>query len=300
MIEEITRKTGLPVQVETVIGRKTTTMAVGGAFQYFVEPNTLEELRTLVSTLHALGQPYRVLGGGSNLIVSDEGVRECIIRLGRGFRGYGQKQAGVFEVQGSTSLMTLSREMSEGGFSGLEFAGGIPASFGGAVRMNAGAHGGSISDIIEKVWSITPAGDLRETLKQEMHWSYRKSDFSDGSIVVSAEIKLTPGDKTAIQERRAHFLMERKKRQPLSSPSAGSVFKNPGNDTLAAGAILERIGMKGARSGNAEISMLHANWIINPQKNATANDVENLITKCQEEALAKEGIQLEREVIRWA
>lgn len=297
MIDEITGKTSLPVLEQSVTGAKTTTMAVGGAFRFFIEPQNVQQLCTVISVLKENNQRWRILGAGSNLIIADQGISEWVIRLGKGFRSFDIKGAGVFQVFGSMPLMSLCRELSEAGYSGLEFSGGIPASLGGAVRMNAGAHGGSMGDVIESVSVVTGEGIFRTFEKTELNWGYRRSIFGEGLIVVSAMLRLASGDSDAIQRKRLEFLQERKKRQPLTAPSAGSIFKNPPNQS--AGAVLEAAGMKGVRIGKAEVSQLHANWIINPTKEALASDIESLITLCKDKVRSTSSIVLEREVIGW-
>lgn len=298
IVEHVERLSGLTVS-RSMSGKRSTTFCIGGTYKYFLEPHNEAELVSAVKAIREAGQEYRVLGAGSNLLVSDGGIASWVFRLGKGFRSFEQKRPGVFFVQGSMSLMTLSRELSEAGFSGLEFAGGIPASFGGAVRMNAGAHGSEMSSVLNRVRFLSVTGDVEEVSKGEMQFSYRKSGFSNGSIVLGAEIELVSADAETVRRNRAEHLAERKKRQPLSYPSAGSVFKNPEGGYPSAGALIEECGLKGYAIGGAEVSRLHGNWIINPAKSACANDVAALIAHCQSTVAHMKNLTLEAEVVTW-
>jgi UDP-N-acetylmuramate dehydrogenase len=188
--------------------------------------------------------------------------------------------------------------MSGRGLSGLEFAGGIPASMGGAARMNAGAHGGQISDVLESLTFVDVHGNVREVTPAELNFSYRRSGLPDGAIVTSVRLVLKPSEPEECIQRRNHFLSERKKAQPLSSPSAGSVFKNPAPDRTA-GKLIESVALKGERRGGAMISEKHGNWIINVERRAVSGDVLELIELCKERVFSETGLRLEQEVIYW-
>jgi UDP-N-acetylmuramate dehydrogenase len=194
--------------------------------------------------------------------------------------------------------MSFSRKVSDEGFSGVEFAAGIPASVGGAVFMNAGAHGSEISSRIVEVRGLTGEGLEVRWSRHELPWSYRHSGLPTGCIITSVVLDLPPGDPKRISELCAHNIAERRARQPLALPSAGSVFKNPSSE-LPAGKILEELGMKGFAVGGAEVSRLHANWIVNPDRGATAADVVSVIAECQRRALEERGVALEPEVRLW-
>ncbi len=296
--DEVAKKTGLPV-IRTMTGRRSTTFCIGGEYSFFLEPNTELELIEVRTLLDTLSQPSRVLGAGSNLLVADAGITDWVIRLGRGFRTFEKIGPATFWVGGSMPLMSLARDLSEAGFSGLEFAGGIPASIGGATRMNAGAHGSEMSSIIRRVRFLSPHAGMQEVTTESLTFSYRKSSFEIGSIITGIAIELTPSDPLRVKTARANYLAERKKRQPLSSPSAGSVFKNPAQSTSSAGALIEEAGLKGLTNGGAEISALHGNWIVNPSKYASAANVQSLIAHCQQTVSDAAGIFLEPEVVTW-
>lgn len=294
---EIARATGVSLRTD-VSGRAVTTVSVGGALRALFEPDSIAQVAALVRCFGVHGVPYHVLGAGSNLLIDDAGVVRPVVRLGRGLREVRQLGRGELEVGAGAALMTLARTASSAGYAGLEFAGGIPASLGGAVRMNAGAHGGQMADVVVAVTCVLPTGEVVELPASDLNFRYRSAALPLGAIVVGARLRLVEGDRTAIEGRRAEFLARRKATQPLTVPSFGSVFKNPPGDR-SAGAVLEGVGMKGAHRGGAAVSELHANWIINPDRTATAQDVIELIEACREAAKRGSSIDLEPEVVRW-
>ncbi|MEN9846262.1 MAG: UDP-N-acetylenolpyruvoylglucosamine reductase [Pseudomonadota bacterium] len=297
LIAVVQRLVSTPIR-ENVQGSLLTTFAIGGRLRAVVTVENGEELSKLVALLSREGQGYRVLGNGSNVLFGDAPSACWIIKLGAGFRRVECLSRGKIEVFGSVSLMSFARKVSDDGLSGLEFAAGIPATVGGAVFMNAGAHGGEICSRIVEVRGVLADGSSVVWARNELPWGYRHSGLPSGSAVTSVRFSLVEGDRTTISGLCAHNLAERRARQPLSLPSAGSVFKNPSPE-LAAGMVLERIGMKGAAVGGATISEMHANWIVNPKREARAKDVVDLIEACKAKALAEEGIVLEPEVRLW-
>ena len=176
--------------------------------------------------MRAAKQSYRVIGAGSNLLIADSGFSDWVIKLDRGFRCYSpvSGQAACFDVSGAMPLMTLSRELSDQGYSGLEFAGGIPAVLGGAITMNAGAHGGEMSDIVSEVEILTVDGTKEHLFPKDCGFQYRYCNLPQGSVVVAARIKLSESDPQKTKELRFKNLEYRKATQPLSLPSSGSVF----------------------------------------------------------------------------
>jgi UDP-N-acetylmuramate dehydrogenase len=283
---------------ENVAGSSLTTFAIGGDVRAFVTVESVDELSKVLAVLSREGQDYRVIGNGSNVLFGDSPLGLWVIKLGTGFRRVETVSRGELEVFGSVPLMSFARKVSDDGLSGLEFAAGIPATIGGAVFMNAGAHGSEICSRIVEVRGVLADGAGVVWKRDELPWRYRHSGLPVGSVVTSVRLSLAEGDKTTISERCAHNLAERRARQPLSLPSAGSVFKNPSPE-LPAGMLLERIGMKGFVVGGAMISELHANWIVNPKREASAHDVVALIEACKGKALSEAGIVLEPEVRLW-
>jgi UDP-N-acetylmuramate dehydrogenase len=275
-----------------------TTLSIGGALRALVTVETESELQAVRALLAAEGQPVAVLGFGSNLLVSDTGLNSWVIKLGAGFRGIEECGAECYRLGGSVSLMAVARRISGEGLSGLEFAAGIPASVGGAVFMNAGAHGAEIADRIVRVRGVLPDGKVHEWSRDDLPWRYRSSGLPGGVVVTSAEVRFVSGDRERIAQACAENLAHRRRTQPLALPSAGSVFKNPSHE-LSAGKILEIAGCKGLRRGGAQVSELHANWIVNPEKSASAADVLALVRECMTRAMVNSGVRLEPEVRMW-
>lgn len=282
---------------EDVPGAKVTTFAIGGPLRAVVTVESTEELAQLLALLSREGQRSLVLGNGSNLLIADDGVPAWVIKLGSGFKGV-TREGARFEVSGAAPLMSFARKVSDDGFSGLEFAAGIPASLGGAVFMNAGAHGSEIGSRVHLVRGVMPDGTTREWRRDDLPWAYRHSGVPHGAIVTSVILDLVEGDRESIARSCSEHLAERRARQPLALPSAGSVFKNP-SAARPAGMILEALGLKGAAVGGASISEMHANWIVNPRKEAKASDVLALIERCRERARDVERLELEPEVKVW-
>ncbi len=275
-----------------------TTFAIGGPLSVVVTVESEHELQSVLALLHREGQSVRVLGFGSNLLVADAGVRGWIVRLGPQFREVRKDSGEFFVLGGAGSLMSLSRKISEDGYSGFEFAAGIPASIGGATFMNAGAHGSEIGGRIVEVCGVLAHGDRCQWRGEDLPWRYRNSGLPAGAIVTAIRVRLTPGDRGAIAKACADNLSHRRATQPLALPSAGSVFKNPSSE-VTAGKLLDSAGLKGVTVGGASVSTLHANWIVNPDKRATASDVRELIQRCTREVRERVGIVLEPEVKIW-
>lgn len=279
-------------------GAKLTTAAVGGEVPYLVEPASFQEAAELLKFLSEFKVKFRILGAGSNLLIPDAGVEGAVIRLGRNFRYFEPlNEAGLFKVGAAMSLMSLSRELSAAGFSGLEFAGGIPATVGGAVRMNAGAHGAEISQVLESV-EILADGEIASLKAASLQFSYRQAGIPANSLILAATIRLAAGSPDEIETKRRKFLEYRKDTQPLTTPSFGSVFKNPAPDR-SAGSLIEQAGLKGRSVGGAQISPMHANWIINSKKNARCSDIAALINICKQEVQKSFGVELCEEVVYW-
>ena len=273
-----------------------TTMAVGGELEMLIDVNSISAFEAVLAALNLESIEWRSIGAGSNTIVPDSGLPGATIRLGRGCSAVSEIEAGRFRVEAGAALPTVSANLARAGWAGLEFAAGIPASIGGAVRMNAGAHGGQMSDVIESIEVVSAQGESYQIKAAELGFAYRTCILPAKLIVTAAVFKLAKGDAAVIMQRRAAMLAERKARQPLSSPSSGSVFRNPGGDK-SAGALIEACGLKGSRVGGAEISQLHANWIINPGRTATAADVVELRARAQSEVRQRFGVELESEIV---
>ena len=276
---------------KTVSGRTLTSVATGGEVRLVEVPDE----KNLIQIVGSLDN-YRIIGKGSNVIISDSGFLEPVLQLGKGFRYLNNLGNNLFEVGGSYSVMTLARELSNLGYTGLEFAGGIPASIGGAIKMNAGAHHGEFSNIVEEV-RVFRDGKIIVLPKQQLVFSYRTSNFEQKDIISSVVIKLQLGESENIRSSFKKNLDYRKTTQPLTIPSFGSVFKNP--EQNAAGYFIESAGLKGYQIGNAEISSMHANWIVNPKKKALSDDLLRLIEHCQKTVLDRFQVELIPEVQIW-
>lgn len=297
LIDEFVSATSLVPQTSK-LGSSATTLCIGGPFTAFVTVNSDIDLVKTIRFLMANNQSYRIIGNGSNVLISDEGLSDWVIHLSGDLRSLDKVGEDEFYVGGAYSLTTLSRQLSNDGYSGLEFAGGIPASLGGAVYMNAGAHGGEMSSVIRNIKCIDSFGTAIVLNKNDLSFTYRNSGLSGNMIVIGATLKVKQSDKEKVSALRSQYLKHRKLTQPLTVPSSGSVFKNPGNDVYA-GAVIERLGLKGFQIGDVQISNLHANWIVNPNKKGSFRDVISLIERCESAALMQLDIVLERELKVW-
>lgn len=276
---------------ENVPMRDMTTFRIGGNAELFFEPNDLNALMDALHIAKDASLPVTIIGNGSNLLVSDFGVEGLVLRVGDGMASLVQN--GEYFTAGAGILMSaLCKGTVDAGFMGLEWGAGIPGRLGGAIAMNAGAHGFEIKPLLSRVDYIED-GEFRSAVPSEDDMGYRKSVFcAPGRIVVCAVLKLFPDDGGA-RERMARYLQKRKEKQPLSHPSAGSVFKRPQGDF--AGALIERAGLKGTRVGGAEVSALHAGFIVNTG-GATCADVLELIHLIQTRVFQSSNIMLEPEI----
>lgn len=273
--------------------KKHTTFQIGGPADFFLIPGNDEELSALLKFCRAEQIPILIIGRGSNLLVRDKGIRGAVIQIGESF-AYFAANGNQVNAGAGLSLIALSRKAAAEGLSGLEFAVGIPGTLGGAIVMNAGAYDGEMKDVVKNVAAMDSWGEKRVFTAPEADFGYRHSAFQkNGYIVLAVEMELAPGDKALIERKMADFTNRRVAKQPLSFPSAGSVFKRPPGHF--AGPLIEKAGLKGMRIGGAEVSTLHAGWIINTG-NATANDVLELIEVIRSRVLAQSGVLLEPEL----
>ena len=271
-----------------------TTMKVGGAADIFIEPNSIESLEKVIKILNEDKIPYLVIGRGSNLLISDLGIEGAVIRLGN--------EINELEIDGTTvtvgagySLVALSTLISRKGLSGLEFASGIPGSVGGSVYMNAGAHGSEMKNVVKKVLILLEDGTLKWFTNEEMKFSYRTSVLQKEvkGIIVKVVFELTEGNKEEITAQMQNNKDYRKKTQPYNMPCSGSVFRNP--LPQYAGRLIEEANLKGYSIGGAQISPMHANFIVNTG-NAKAQDILDLIQFIQNKIYSLYNINLHTEV----
>ncbi len=269
-----------------------TSFCIGGPARVFVEPKTKEELALCVSAAEETCVSYFIMGNGTNLLVSDEGLDALVIRVGESFSHIKKTEAGM-EAGAGARIGALSRAAAAEGLSGLEWASGIPGFVGGAVAMNAGAYTGEMKDHLCRV-DYMEHGEFYSVKPENGDFSYRKSAFSAPErVVVAAEFALLPGDSAEIFKRIDEFTKRREEKQPLEFPSAGSVFKRPqGHFT---GALIEAAGLKGASVGGAQVSEKHAGFIIN-KGGATCADVISLIKLVQKRVFETSGVLLETEI----
>jgi UDP-N-acetylmuramate dehydrogenase len=271
-----------------------TTIKIGGPADLFIEPSTIENLEKAMKVVQEAGVKWTAIGRGSNLLVSDKGIEGVVIKLGAGLDHLEVVDTRV-TVGAGASIVALAMTLSRKGLSGLEFASGIPGSVGGAVYMNAGAHGSDISRILEKAHILFEDGTMEWLSVEQMKFSYRTSVLQKErpGIVLEAVFNLQAGDietiKAVIKKNKDY----RKDTQPWSSPCAGSIFRNPLPNY--AGQLVEKAGLKGYSIGGAQISDMHGNFIVNTG-NATAADVLELIDFVKAKIWELYSIRMETEV----
>lgn len=279
------------VAKDKILARETT-MRVGGPAGIFAVADTFEQLKITLFTAKDWGLPLFILGRGSNLLISDAGFPGVVLRLGRDFA---QKRIEHTKVQAGAgvSLSSLVQSALKHSLNGLNFAVGIPGSLGGALVMNAGAHNGCVGDLVKSVILCTRDCEFKVLDRSQLQFEYRKGNFNKDDIIVEATLVLSAGDADSMRHQIEEYFAERKNNQPLKFPSAGSVFKN--TQFLAAGKLIESSGCKGMRIGGAEVSLKHANFIVN-RDGATASDVYALIKMVQQRVADQHGVVLEPEI----
>ena len=272
---------------------KHTTFRIGGPAALMALPKTAGEAKTAVKTARELGIEPFFLGNGSNLLVADEGYPGFIIKLTWDFDGIREVNRGL-EAGSAVLLSRLSNAPVGRGLTGLEFAGGIPGSVGGAVTMNAGAYGGEMAQVLESVTFLDEAGEVCTLPVSECGFGYRKSIFSQRKcLVLRARFRLEQGDGYAIKARMDELTAKRREKQPIDLPSAGSMFKRPPGHFAAA--LIDQCGLKGLTVGGAQVSEKHAGFVVN-RGGATCGDVLALVDQVKERVLAQTGVELEMEV----
>jgi len=271
-----------------------TTWKIGGPADVLVLPKGKEELAAVVRLLKENGLPWTNLGRGSNMLVTDKGVRGIVVKPGDGL-DYVRFDGSLVTAGAAFSFIKLSVLAGKEGLTGLEFASGIPGSVGGAVYMNAGAHGSDVSRIFKSADIVLESGELVRFGPDEMAFAYRHSFLHEKpGIVVEATFELAPGDRKEIAAAMASFKDRRLRTQPFTSACAGSVFRNPPGDHAAR--LIQEAGLKGFRIGGAEVSDRHANFIVNTG-NAKAEDVLALMTHIRSTVASRYGVELVPEVL---
>ena len=270
-----------------------TTLRVGGPADLLVRARTEEEARGVLRILEGTAVPLTPLGGGSNLIVRDGGIRGVVLRP-EGLDRIEEREDAVVEAGAGATFGSLLRFARERGLAGLEFLAGIPGVVGGGIATNTGAFGFSLGDRTEEVRFLDRRGRIGSLRREDLRFGYRRAELPPGAVVVSAAFRLDRDDPKSVEERIRANRDVRSRTQPLDRPSAGCVFRNPAPDRPA-GRLIDEAGCKGMRIGGAVVSTRHANWIVN-EGGATARDVLALLEEVRRIVQEKSGALLEPEV----
>ncbi len=291
-IRKIVPAAGSRLQADVMM-TKHTTFHVGGPADLFFEPADCDELIGVVQYCKSNHVPYTIVGNGSNILVSDRGIRGVVVSIDENFAGM-ECHHDLLVVRAGTRLSAVAAFAAKNGLSGLEFASGIPGTLGGAILMNAGAYEHCMAEIILLTEFLNEKLQRKSLFLQEHEFSYRHSYFSDHeSIILNACMRLQPDRPQAIFERMAILASRRKASQPLELPSAGSAFKRPNG--YFAGKLISDCGLKGCRIGDAQVSEKHAGFIVNLGM-ARASDIRNLFQHVQQTVADQTGVHLEPEV----
>lgn len=281
-----------PLRVSEPLSRWTT-LKIGGPADWFFEPRRPEDFAALLDALYADEIPFRILGGGANVLAPDEGVRGAVIHTGA-LRRVFLEESNLRCWPGATILQTV-RAAAGHGLSGLESLIGVPGHIGGALAMNAGSADFGIWDLVQEVTVWEPGKPLTAKTPAEMKPQYRDGNLH-GAVVLEALLKLTLTSKAEVKATQEAFLKKKNLTQPVTLSSAGCAFKNPIGES--AGRLLDQAGMKGVEVGGAMVSDVHANFIVN-QGQATSADVVGLLKIMAESVAEQSGVELERELVVW-
>ncbi len=292
-----------------------TTFKIGGRADFFVSVHSRHQLEDAVIQANDMNVPITVLGGGSNVLVSSDGVEGLVVKIRSGEIELLSDRDGLVKVGAGVALPRLAGFALKNSLAGLEWGAGVPGSMGGAIYGNAGAFGDSVADLVEEVEVLE--GDKKRVLSiDEIDFSYRNSTFKKKSLIIlSASLRFRKGDRESIKKKVDKYIDYRNSNHPMDMPCAGSIFKNPkakikapdlierypllsdfnSKGVQSAGYLVESVGLKGYSIGGASFSQKHANFIVN-KKGATSDDVTNLIRKAKEEVFEEFGVGLEEEV----
>lgn len=283
---------GVPFRENEPLSRHTS-MGVGGPASVMAFPRSPEELRQALRLRSELGVPHRVLGGGSNLVVVDEGLDELVVNTEQ-MRRVEIGEGGAVTAEGGANVIRTVVSCCRAGWRGLESAVGIPGSIGGAAVMNAGAYGFSISDVLTSILVYDEDGRPTEP-PEGWRFHYRGSSIPEGAAVASIAVQLRPEEPAVLEKETRELTAQRMRSQP-GGRNAGCVFKNP--PQALAGKLIDELGLKGTRIGGAVVSPRHANFIVNDQ-GARAQDVLDLLERVRERVRREAGVELELEVKVW-
>jgi UDP-N-acetylmuramate dehydrogenase len=268
-----------------------TTFRIGGTADIFIEINSEEQLKNTIKTL---GGDFFLIGNGSNLLVSDKGIRGAVIHLSKNFNNI-EVKGNILVCKAGATLASIARTAYDNCLAGFEFAAGIPGSLGGAIVMNAGAYDSEMRNVVKSVKLMAYNGDIVTKTNDEMHFSYRHSLLKEEKfIVLEVEIELSDGDKEGIKAKMDDLAARRRDKQPLEYPSAGSTFKRPKG--YFAAKLIDDAGLRGYRIGGAMVSKKHCGFVINAG-NATGDDVYKLIRYVQDKVWEVSNVVIEPEVI---
>ena len=274
--------------------KKHTNFKIGGNADVFVIAKSIEEIKCVIKFSKENNIPLAILGNGSNVLVSDKGIRGIVLQIGLKEIKVEKHENALIEVDAGAMLGALAQILLKQSISGFEFAAGIPGSIGGAIRMNAGAYGGEMKDIVKNVTVLNEKGEINILTNEECEFSYRHSRFTNSKeIIIKATLELPIGNENEIKAKMDEYAQSRKEKQPLNLPSAGSTFKR-GADFITA-KLIDECGLKGYTSGNAQVSTLHAGFVVN-LGNATAQDVLSVVNHVKQVVLEKTGKQIELEI----
>jgi UDP-N-acetylmuramate dehydrogenase len=292
---ELQQMAGVKVKLAEPLARYTS-MKIGGPADYFVEVTDDAALAGVLRVCAHHGIAFYLLGNGSNVLISDRGVRGAVIRLAGAFKNivWRDTEGGAAVRVGAAYAVTqLVREAARKGYTGLEFAEGIPGTVGGALYMNAGAYGSEFEKVVAMVEGMTRAGEALRLTREQMTFSYRDSHLPTGMVVTRVELGLQKGEAQRVGSKVRELTSKRKVSQPSGFPNSGSMFRNPPGDF--AGRLIEAAGLKGRRVGGCQISERHANFFVN-LGGAKAAEVRELMELARAEVARRFGVELAAEV----
>jgi UDP-N-acetylmuramate dehydrogenase len=293
--ERLTNLLGEGVRFAVPLARHTS-FRIGGPADVLAQPNSPREIKALVALLYAEAIPFFLLGGGTNILVSDKGVRGIVIKLGEGFNyvhWQATEEAARVAVGAARTLGRFVREAVAKGYGGVEFAEGIPGSVGGGLLMNAGAFGGELSRVVTAITGVCRDGSLVCVAKDQLGFAYRRTALPPGLIVMEVAFCLRRERPEILATAMSNAQRKRQQTQPHGYPNAGSIFKNPPG--AYAGRLIEAAGLKGLSQGRAQVSEHHANFIVNTG-GATATEVHQLMQQIQQVVWDKYQVWLEPEI----
>lgn len=273
--------------------RKHTTLKVGGTAKFMVTPVSIDTIVDAIDCCKRNKIRYYILGNGSNVLVRDEGIDGVVIKLASNFSLVDVRKD-IIEAQAGAYLGAVARIALENGLGGFEFASGIPGTLGGAIIMNAGAYGREMKDVVVESVVLNGDGEVMTLSKDQLQFGYRSSVLQDSDcVVLGTRLKLYSDDRKNIKQKMEELLRQRREKQPLNKPNAGSTFKRP--DGYFAAQLIEQAGLKGYRIGGAKVSTKHAGFIVN-EDDATADDILSLMDYIRDTVRQKFGVILEPEI----